>query len=160
TTLTDSAFHSSTSGQNITFTASVTSNGSPVSEGTVDFSSGGILLSSVSVDLLGHARFSATPSAGTYTVTASYHDSFISQTYASSSDSDTVSVTATPPVVGGVLSGTVFHDFNANSAQDPGEPGLVGQPLYIDLDNTGQFKTGDPTATTDANGSYQFTGLN
>jgi hypothetical protein len=57
------------------------------------------------------------------------------------------------------ISGTVFRDYNANCVQDAGEPGLAGQTVYLDLDGSGVFKTGDPTATTDANGHYQFTGL-
>ena len=57
------------------------------------------------------------------------------------------------------LSGTVFQDINSNGVQDPGEPGVAGQMLYIDLDGSGVLKSGDPTATTDANGNYQFTGL-
>jgi uncharacterized repeat protein (TIGR01451 family) len=57
----------------------------------------------------------------------------------------------------GVISGTVFHDYNTNGVQDPGEPGIAGQTLFLDLDGSGQLKPGDPTAITDANGNYQFT---
>jgi hypothetical protein len=70
----------------------------------------------------------------------------------------TVSASTVPDL--GVISGTVFHDFNTNGVQDSGDPGLAGQTLYIDLDNSGIFKAGDPTALTDANGNYQFTGPN
>ncbi|HLJ96810.1 MAG TPA: DUF4214 domain-containing protein, partial [Gemmataceae bacterium] len=59
----------------------------------------------------------------------------------------------------GVISGTIFHDFNTNGVQDPGEPGIAGQTVFIDVDGSGQLKPGDPTATTDANGNYQFAGL-
>jgi Tol biopolymer transport system component len=60
---------------------------------------------------------------------------------------------------GGVISGSVFRDFNTNGVQDPGEPGIAGQTVFIDVDGSGQLKAGDPTATTDANGNYQFAGL-
>jgi SdrD B-like domain/Domain of unknown function (DUF4214) len=57
------------------------------------------------------------------------------------------------------ISGTVFQDFNSNGVQDTGEPGIAGLTFFIDVDGSGQLKAGDPTATTDANGNYQFTGL-
>jgi phage baseplate assembly protein gpV len=57
------------------------------------------------------------------------------------------------------INGTVFQDINTNGVQDSGEPAIAGQMLYIDLDGSGVLKAGDPTATTDANGNYQFTGL-
>jgi hypothetical protein len=91
--------------------------------------------------------------AGSHPFTAIYADSL--QNFASSSASDTLTVN--PP--SGAISGTVFHDFNANGVQDAGEPGLAGQTVYLDLDGSGVLKAGDPTATTDANGNYQFTGL-
>jgi hypothetical protein len=54
------------------------------------------------------------------------------------------------------ISGTVFQDINTNGVQDPGEPGIDGQTLFLDLDGSGQLKAGDPTAVTDANGNFQF----
>jgi hypothetical protein len=57
------------------------------------------------------------------------------------------------------ISGTVFQDYNANGVQDPVDPGLAGQTLFLDLNDSGTFETGDPTATTDANGNFQFTVL-
>jgi hypothetical protein len=40
--------------------------------------------------------------------------------------------------------------------QDPGEPGLAGQTVFLDLNGSGVLQAGDPTAITDANGSYQL----
>jgi RHS repeat-associated protein len=54
------------------------------------------------------------------------------------------------------ITGTVFQDINTNGVQDPGEPGLAGQTLYLDLNGSSILAAGDPTATTDANGNYQF----
>ncbi len=64
-------------------------------------------------------------------------------------------------LLSGQISGTVFGDNNLNSKQDGGEPGLAGQTVYLDLNNTGVFALGDPTATTAANGAYSisYTGL-
>ncbi len=59
----------------------------------------------------------------------------------------------------GAISGKVFDDLNANGVLDAGEPGLAGQVVYVDLDGSDQFKTADPSATTDANGNYTITGL-
>jgi uncharacterized repeat protein (TIGR03803 family) len=69
----------------------------------------------------------------------------------------TLTISAPPP--SGVISGTVFHDFNTNGVQDPGEPGIAGQKVFLDLDGSGVLKSGDPAATTDANGNYTLTGL-
>jgi RHS repeat-associated protein len=55
------------------------------------------------------------------------------------------------------ISGTVFQDINSNGVQDPGEPGIAGQTLFLDLAGTGQLQAGDPIAVTDANGNFQFT---
>jgi hypothetical protein len=39
------------------------------------------------------------------------------------------------------------------------DTGLAGRTIYIDLNNSGQLETGDPTTVTADDGSYQFTGL-
>jgi uncharacterized repeat protein (TIGR03803 family) len=59
----------------------------------------------------------------------------------------------------GIISGTVFRDYNGNGSQDSGEPGLAGQIVYLDLNFDGAFDPGDPSTITDANGAYSFTGL-
>ena len=58
---------------------------------------------------------------------------------------------------GGTISGTVYQDYNHNGKQDPGEPGLGAQTLFIDLHGTGVLAAGDPMATTDSHGNYQLT---
>ena len=57
------------------------------------------------------------------------------------------------------ISGEVFFDSNGNTALDAGEPGLSGWTVYLDLNNDGTVDPGDPTAVTDADGNYAFTGL-
>jgi hypothetical protein len=94
-------------------------------------------------------------SPGVHTLTAVYPG----DANHAGSTSSAVTVTVAAPPNSSVISGTVFHDFNTNGVQDAGEPGLTGQTIYLDLDGSGVLKSGDPTATTDANGSYQFTGL-
>jgi hypothetical protein len=49
-----------------------------------------------------------------------------------------------------VVSGYKFHDLNANGVRDSGEPGLEGWEVTI------QGSEGTYTATTDANGFYEF----
>jgi protocatechuate 3,4-dioxygenase beta subunit len=68
-------------------------------------------------------------------------------------------VQSTPSGSTGSLSGTVYDDANDNLVQDNGETGLSGVTVFLDLNGTGTFQAGDPTATTDANGDYTFTGL-
>ncbi|HEV8062957.1 MAG TPA: DUF4214 domain-containing protein [Gemmataceae bacterium] len=71
----------------------------------------------------------------------------------------TVQATTTVVASNGTISGVVFSDFNLNGQQDGGEPGLAGQTVFLDLNNTGVLAAGAPTATTAANGAYSFTGL-
>jgi hypothetical protein len=54
----------------------------------------------------------------------------------------------------GTVSGTFYHDANANSSQGGGEEGLVG--VTINLVSGGQIVA---TTTTDLNGNYSFTGV-
>jgi len=57
------------------------------------------------------------------------------------------------------ISGTVFDDANGNGKFDPGETGIATVELYIDLDNSGKFISGDPETTTDFDGDFTFNGL-
>lgn len=64
---------------------------------------------------------------------------------------------------GGQILGTVFDDVDGDGTQDPGEAGRSGATVYIDDNDNGILdKTADVDETstqTDANGNYQFTGL-
>ena len=62
-----------------------------------------------------------------------------------------------PPL--GELSGTKWEDTNGDGVFDPGEPGLMGVEIYLDLDNDGLFDLGEPQDVTDVNGLYVFGGL-
>ncbi len=64
----------------------------------------------------------------------------------------------TPPTTGGI-DGQVFDDSNGNGTIDPGENGLAGETVYLDIGGAGHFVQGDPTATTDGNGNYAFNNL-
>jgi hypothetical protein len=59
----------------------------------------------------------------------------------------------------GSISGQVFNDQNSNGRQDADEAGLSGWTVYLDLNGNGQLDSGEPSTTTDAAGTYQFTGL-
>jgi hypothetical protein len=63
----------------------------------------------------------------------------------------------TPPNVS--VAGTVIQDNNGNGARDAGEPGIPGITVFVDLNNTGVFAAGDPTAVTAADGSYTITNV-
>ncbi|MCH7229043.1 SdrD B-like domain-containing protein, partial [Haloferula sp. A504] len=65
-------------------------------------------------------------------------------------------------VGGGRIGDTVFVDWNGNGTQDPGEPGLdgVAVQLQLDADNNGSFETSLGSQVTDAEGGYIFSGLN
>ncbi len=60
---------------------------------------------------------------------------------------------------GGSISGRVWDDSNANGIHDPGELGLAGRTVFLDLHQDGTLDPGDPWTVTNSNGDYQFTGL-
>lgn len=57
------------------------------------------------------------------------------------------------------ISGKVFDDLNMNGTLDPGEPGIAGRTVFLDIDGTGQPDATNPSTTTDAQGNFSFTGL-
>ena len=59
----------------------------------------------------------------------------------------------------GVLSGVVYKDLNFSGLQSPGEPGLAGIRVYLDLNKDGVWEGNEPSVLSSANGSYQFTNL-
>ena len=56
----------------------------------------------------------------------------------------------------GSISGSKWHDMDGDGNQDLGEPALPGWLVYLDLNTNGQHDTGEPSATTDANGQYMI----
>lgn len=72
--------------------------------------------------------------------------------------------TRVPPRTGGI-EGSKWLDQNGNGQQDPGEPGLGGVLIYLDIDNDGQRDPREPTTVTsyddpvtdfDEGGRYAF----
>src|SRR5262249_35190939 len=57
------------------------------------------------------------------------------------------------------ITGRKFHDLNGNGVRNFGEPFLSGWVMYLDLDDSGTPDPGEPTATTNAQGRYTFSGL-
>ncbi len=62
-------------------------------------------------------------------------------------------------LVSSEIHGRIWHDADDDGVCDPTEPGLAGRTIYLDLNGSAQFDTGEPSVTTDDNGSYSFTGL-
>lgn len=65
----------------------------------------------------------------------------------------TTSTAVAGPAVG-TVTGTLFDDLNGNGKQDPGEAGIAGQVVYIDLNNDGFLEAGEPSAITNSSGVY------
>ncbi|MCA9268958.1 MAG: carboxypeptidase regulatory-like domain-containing protein, partial [Planctomycetales bacterium] len=57
------------------------------------------------------------------------------------------------------LSGTLYNDLNGDGVRDQGEDGLANWTVYLDADLSGTLDAGEASTTTDADGSYRFTGL-
>jgi hypothetical protein len=97
--------------------------------------------------------FTFTPSqSGTYTVTLS-----VTESNGITATSTTTVTATTPDLVS--ITGTVFMDLNADGVQNAGEAGKAGVSVFLDLNGNGLFDTGEPTTTTDTNGSYSFLNL-
>jgi hypothetical protein len=151
TTTLATSLNPSLRGQSLTFTATVTPTGSGTPTGTVTFADGGVAIGSATLAGGGATFTTSTLAAGMHSITAIYGGDTNFAGSTSSALSQTVSQT------GSTISGTVFQDYNHNGQQDVGEPGLGGQTLYIDLNDTGVLSAGDPTATSDAQGHFQLT---
>ena len=96
----------------------------------------------------------ATP--GVYTVTFTGTTAGTASTLTATVNGVTLAAQPTVQVTAEGISGTVFDDYNTNGVQDPGEPGLAGQTVFLDLNGSGVLQAGDPTAITDANGNFQL----
>jgi len=54
------------------------------------------------------------------------------------------------------ITGFKWHDLNGNGIRDPGEPGIGGVWIYIDLDGDNRIDLGEPATQTAADGSYRL----
>ena len=57
------------------------------------------------------------------------------------------------------ISGTKFNDINGNNQVDPGELGLSGFTIYLDLNQNNVLDSNEPTSITNAEGAYSFQAL-
>jgi hypothetical protein len=57
------------------------------------------------------------------------------------------------------ISGTAFRDANLDGVRQSSETGLAGEIVYVDANNNGKFDAGERSATSNASGTYTFTGL-
>jgi hypothetical protein len=152
-----SSANPSVNGQAVTFTAMVTGNSAPFDNGgTIQFAIDGTNFGDP-VPLTGGQVMTGDTalSAGSHTITATYSgDNNFTGSSATLAGGQTVQLA-------GKISGGVFNDNNLNGQQDIGEPGLAGQTVYLDLNNTGVFAARDPSAITAAFGAYtiSYTGL-
>ena len=68
---------------------------------------------------------------------------------------DGPTLTASPAELG-TITGQVFADYNGNGVQDPKEPGLAGQTVYLDLNDDGKLDAGDVSTQTNAGGAFSL----
>jgi len=69
----------------------------------------------------------------------------------------TITVGATPAT--GEIRGSAWNDLDDDGIWDSNEPGLPNWEIYLDLNASGAWNTGEPQTTTAADGSYAFTSL-
>jgi len=131
----------STFGESIAFTATVTSSGSPVTAGTVTFTEGAATLGGpVALGAAGTAVFTTNAlSAGAHTITAAYSDAGAAQP----SSADVVVVVHSAPTVTSVVSSQ--------------NPSLVGQPVTFTATVTSSV-AGSAAAVTAGSVTYSDNG--
>lgn len=56
----------------------------------------------------------------------------------------------------GSIRGSVWNDINADGVRGGGDVGLSGWSVFLDLNSDGILTTGEPSAVTDAAGTYAF----
>ena len=56
----------------------------------------------------------------------------------------------------GDITGFKWSDLNANGFQDPGEPGLGGIVIYLDLNNNQSVDANEPQTLTDDTGHFNL----
>ncbi len=66
---------------------------------------------------------------------------------------------ASQVTVTGRIAGTKFSDNNGNNAVDPGENGLPGFTIYLDLNDNNVLDAGEPQSITAPDGRYSFEAL-
>jgi uncharacterized protein (DUF2141 family) len=102
---------------------------------------------------------------GTYTIRVVDESAF---TTTQGSDGWTATVIAGQTVNGGSfgetqatgsLAGTVYYDEYRNGIDEGYDYGISNWAVYIDLNDTGAYATGDPYVLTNSYGGYTFTGL-
>jgi hypothetical protein len=107
----------------------------------------------VTTNNLGDGSFAVTDLGGTtvgFVMTATATQLATGNT---SEFSKALAITAAPATI----TGSVFNDYNANGAQDAGEPPLAGQTFYLDLNNNSQLDTGEPVGVSDDTGNFTIT---
>jgi hypothetical protein len=57
------------------------------------------------------------------------------------------------------ISGILFHDVNGDGQRQSTESGLADRIVFLDVNRSGKFDSGDLTTLTAADGSYRFTNL-
>ncbi len=57
------------------------------------------------------------------------------------------------------ITGYVWDDENKNRAREPGEKGLAGVTVFLDINNNGSLEPADLTTLTDTTGAYSFINL-
>ena len=141
---------SAVAGQPLTFTATVTpiAPATGVPRGYVLFEDGPVPIGAAPLDARGVATITTSSlGPGSHTLSAVYAGD---GGYAISTSAP-ISFSLAPS-----LAGTVYLDLNADGTPDPGDPGLAGQVVFLDLGHEGAFTAGDPTAVTDVNGQFVF----
>jgi protocatechuate 3,4-dioxygenase beta subunit len=59
----------------------------------------------------------------------------------------------------GSISGAVYNDLDSSGTRNPGEEGLGGRTVFLDLNSDGDIDAGEPQTNADGSGNWSFNGL-
>jgi protocatechuate 3,4-dioxygenase beta subunit len=131
---------------------------------------GDVLVATTTTDATGHYLFANVP-AGSYYVAldSGTLPAGLAATTGTSNPAARITLTSGQndlsadfgyaSATGSALGDRVWYDADADGVQDDGEVGIGGVRVFLDTDGDGNYDVGEPTAVTDADGTWLITNL-
>ena len=104
----------------------------------------------------GRAAIHVYQNAGSYTPRLTVTDD---RGASASQTGDPITVNSPPGIGDNEISGTVWHDADADGARDADERAIPSMVVFLDDDGDGRRDSTEVTAVTDSAGAYRFEGL-
>jgi len=154
TTVVTSSNTAVTSGQSVTFTATVTPASAGGESGTVTFQIDGGNVSTAALSGNTASYTTASLAVGNHTIVAVYSGD---GNFSGSSSPGLMQTVNGSGLVS--IAGTIDVDSNGSGVYQTGDAGIPGVTVYLDANNNGQLDAGEISVETDAGGDYTFGNL-